>query len=94
MPQRWRSVGNTVLGLIGPRFEPQTSHSGDERVTAQPNGQPTQHKPIQSIIHRQSLTVKLTSRLVQVQTWPKPENISSNPITNSKPKSRPKKPES
>ena len=43
MPQRSRAVGNTVSDLIGPRFEPQTSHSADERVTAQPNGQPTQH---------------------------------------------------
>ena len=63
MPQRWRAVGNTVSGLIGPRFEPQTSHLGDERVTAQPNGQPTQHKPIQSIIHCQCLNVKLASGL-------------------------------
>ena len=63
MPQRWRTVGNTVSDLIGQRFEPQTTHSGDERVTAQPNGQPTQHKPIQSIIHCQRLTVKLTNGL-------------------------------
>ena len=31
--QRWRAVGNTVFDLTGPRFEPQTSHSRDERVT-------------------------------------------------------------
>ena len=33
-----RSVGNPVSNLIGPRFEPQTSRSRDERVTAQPTG--------------------------------------------------------
>ena len=34
MLQRWRAVGNTVSDLTGPRFEPQTSRSRDERVTA------------------------------------------------------------
>ena len=34
MSQRWRAVGNTVSDLTGPRFEPRTSHSRDERVTA------------------------------------------------------------
>ena len=34
MLQRWRAVGNTVSDLTGPRFEPQTSCSRDERVTA------------------------------------------------------------
>ena len=34
--QRWRAVGNTVSDLTGPRFEPQTSRSRDERVTARP----------------------------------------------------------
>ena len=38
MSQRWRSVGNTVSDLTGPRFEPQTSRSRDERVTARPTG--------------------------------------------------------
>ena len=33
MSQRWRAVGNTVSDLTGPRFEPQTSRSRDERVT-------------------------------------------------------------
>ena len=32
--QRWRAVGNTVSDFTGPRFEPQTSRSRDERVTA------------------------------------------------------------
>ena len=32
--QRWRAVVNTVSNLTGPRFEPQTSHSRDGRVTA------------------------------------------------------------
>ena len=32
------TVGNTVFDLAGPRFEPQTSSSGDERVTARPTG--------------------------------------------------------
>ena len=35
--QRWLAVGNTVFNLTGPRFEPQTSRSTDERVTARPN---------------------------------------------------------
>ena len=39
MLQRWRDVGNTLSDLTGPRFEPQTSHSRDKRVTARPNGQ-------------------------------------------------------
>ena len=38
MSQRWRAVGNTVSDLTGLRFEPQTSRSRDERVTAQPTG--------------------------------------------------------
>ena len=33
------TVGNTVFDLTGPRFEPQTSRSRDERVTARPTGQ-------------------------------------------------------
>ena len=38
MSQRWRAVGNTVSDLTGPRFEPRTSRSRDERVTARPTG--------------------------------------------------------
>ena len=38
MSQRWRAIGNTVSDLTGPRFEPQTSRSRDERVTARPTG--------------------------------------------------------
>ena len=38
MSQRWRAVGNTVSNLTGSRFEPQTSRSRDERVTARPTG--------------------------------------------------------
>ena len=38
MSQRWRAVGNTVFDLTGLRFEPQTSRSRDERVTARPTG--------------------------------------------------------
>ena len=38
MSRLWRAVGNTVSDLTGPRFEPQTSHSRDERVTARPAG--------------------------------------------------------
>ena len=33
MSQRCRTVGNAVSDLIGPRFERQTSHFRDERVT-------------------------------------------------------------
>ena len=36
MSQRWRAVNNTVSDLTGSRFEPQTSRSRDERVTARP----------------------------------------------------------
>ena len=35
MSQRWRAVVNTVFDLTGVRFEPQTSRSRDESVTAQ-----------------------------------------------------------
>ena len=38
MSQRWRAVGNIVSDLTGPRFEPQTSRSRYERVTARPTG--------------------------------------------------------
>ena len=34
MSQRWRAIDNTVSDLTGVRFEPQTSHSRDESVTA------------------------------------------------------------
>ena len=33
MSQQWRAVGNTVFDLTGPRFEPQTFWSIDERVS-------------------------------------------------------------
>ena len=33
----WRAVGNTASDLTGPRFEPQTSRSRDESITAQRN---------------------------------------------------------
>ena len=36
MLQRWRAVGSTVSDLTGRRFEPQTSRSRDERITARP----------------------------------------------------------
>ena len=36
--QRWRVVDNTAPDLTGPRFEPQTSRSRDECVTARPTG--------------------------------------------------------
>ena len=37
LSQQWLAVGSTVFDLTGPRFEPQTSRSRDERVTARPN---------------------------------------------------------
>ena len=37
LSQRWRAVGNAVSDLTGPRFEPLTSRSRDERVTARPS---------------------------------------------------------
>ena len=33
MTQRYQAVANTVPDFTGPRFEPQTSRSRDERVT-------------------------------------------------------------
>ena len=38
MLQQWRAVGKTLFNLTGPRFEPQTTRSRDERVTARPAG--------------------------------------------------------
>ena len=38
MSQRGRDVGNTVSNLTGPRFEPLTSRSRDERVTVRSAG--------------------------------------------------------
>ena len=38
MSQRWQTVGNTVPELTSPRFEPQTSLSRNECVTALPTG--------------------------------------------------------
>ena len=32
MLQRWRALGNTFSYLTGPRFEPQTYRSRDERI--------------------------------------------------------------
>ena len=34
MLQQWQAVGNIMSDLTSPRFEPQTSPYGDERVTA------------------------------------------------------------
>ena len=34
MSHWWRAFGNTASDLKGPKFEPQTSRSRDERVTA------------------------------------------------------------
>ena len=34
MSQRWQAVGSTASNLTDPRFEPLTSHTRDERVTA------------------------------------------------------------
>ena len=36
MSQRLRAIANTVSDLTSPRFEPQTSRSRDEHVTARP----------------------------------------------------------
>ena len=38
MLQQWQALGNTVSNLAGPRFEPQTSPSRDECITARPTG--------------------------------------------------------
>ena len=44
MSLRWRAVGSTVSNLTGPRFEPRTSHSRDELVTARPTGRSNQNQ--------------------------------------------------
>ena len=36
MSLRWRAVGKNVSDLTGPRFEPLTFRSRDERVTLRP----------------------------------------------------------
>ena len=36
--QRWQTVGNSVLDLIGPEFEPLTSRTRAEHVTALASG--------------------------------------------------------
>ena len=41
MSQRWQMVDNTVSDLTGERFQPQTSRSRDECVTARPIGRLT-----------------------------------------------------
>ena len=51
MSQRWRAVGNTVFDLTGPRFEPQTSRSRDERVTARPTGRSRRVADMQTLIN-------------------------------------------
>ena len=33
MSQRWQATGNTEYDLTGPRFEPKTSRSRDERAS-------------------------------------------------------------
>ena len=38
MLPRWRAVENTESEMPGPRFEPQTSCSRDERIVAQLTG--------------------------------------------------------
>ena len=54
MLQRWRAVGKTVSDLTGPRLEPPTSRSRDERITARPTGQQT-YAIICNILHKQLL---------------------------------------
>ena len=56
MLQRWQAVGNTASNLTGPRFEPRTSHSRDERVSARPTGQFPTFKPY----------VKSSSKIIQM----------------------------
>ena len=38
MLRRWRAFGNTVSNSTGPKFEPLTSRSRDERVIARSTG--------------------------------------------------------
>ena len=57
----WRAVGNTVFNLTGPRFEPQTSRSRDERVTVRPTGRRNQ---IYVKISRSAIPKNLSSPLL------------------------------
>ena len=54
MSKRWRAVGNTAFDLTGPRFEPWTSRSRDERVTARPTSrQPADRAVMPSSLERE-----------------------------------------
>ena len=59
--QRWRAVGHFVSDLTGLRFEPQTSCSRDERVTARPRGRLQASKYIRS-------STKMTNRGSKIVT--------------------------
>ena len=52
MSQRGRAVGNTMFDLTGPRFEPQTSRSRDERATARPTGNRANQKQAIIVYYR------------------------------------------
>ena len=45
MLKRWCAVGNIASDLTGPRFEPHTSLSRDQRVTAGPPGRSLHQMP-------------------------------------------------
>ena len=62
MLQRWRAVGNTVSDLTGPRFEPQTPRSRDERVTARPTGR---FPLLQKVISASSAAAGLPLKLLE-----------------------------
>ena len=56
---RCRTVGNNVFNFTGPRFEPQTSSSSDERVTARPTGWSAKQSHNDTVFACQSCSVQL-----------------------------------
>ena len=83
MLQRWRAVGNTVSDLTGLRFEPQTSHSRDERFTAD-----FIFQRIDAFVLMPTKCASLWLRLHwswgAVQTGLKPKTASSNKLKTDK----------
>ena len=64
MSQRWRAVSNTVSDLTGPRFELQTSLSGDERVTARPTGRSSEKVKKQKLSTMETSEYDITIELL------------------------------
>ena len=72
MLQRWQAVGNTVSDLIGPRFDPLTSSSRDERVTARPTGRLSSnvvYKIYRSFLRNQNTIIVLVKKHQFLSAW-------------------------